>query len=328
MILGYPKKLQAWTLAIVCWSLVDTLYGGVVVGDTPIGGNPQVELGLPTSYHDETVTVSRKQYVLSWNYQLRVPEWVGWSLHRRLLGTTSRSEGFRLDRDLDEALVDLGLDSVGPTAYRGSCLERGHQVASADRTANEFDNQITFQMSNVVPQTKFLNRGSWSSLERFLRRQVLEQQESLQIYAGIIPGAPSDVIGVDRDIHVPSANFKVVVYKPRPRDGGDPARYFVVNFPNWTSTGTNPVLDNAQACWDGKYLAGQDEENRQAFWRPHLTRLRTVENQSGLRFDFLDGAQEMTAVEVDALIAIDRQTAVKSGFQFRLQDLLRLQSTP
>jgi DNA/RNA endonuclease G (NUC1) len=317
--LRFSNKLMSMALALASLSFAGAIYGGVVVGDTPIDDNPQVVLGLPTSVNDSSITVSRKQYVISWNFERRIPEWVAWSLNKRLLGSVTRSNVFRLDRDLDEALVDQELDSVGPNDYKGSCLDRGHQVPSGDRTATDPDNESTFLMSNIMPQSAHLNRRTWVSLERFLRRQVLENNQIVQIYAGAIPEAQGNGIGPKKDIHVPAANFKVAVFMPNPKAKIQKTRFFVVNFPNVTSKGTNPVKDHKQACWDSEHTVRLDESNRQPLWRDHLSKLNSVEKHSGLKFDFLADAHEMMAAEVDQLISEENRRYFNQGVHLYLQ---------
>lgn len=311
MNLRFFNKLKIIALGMGFIVSEGAAYSAVVVGDTPIIDNPQVAAGIPSSGQSQTITVSRKQYVVSWDYIRRIPEWVAWTLNKRLLGDVSRSNVFRLDRDLDEALADENQESVAPNDYKGSCLDRGHQVPSGDRTATDLDNQATFFMSNIAPQSAYLNRRTWVSLERFLRRQVLERNASLQIYAGAIPDPKNTVIGPKDNIQVPLKNFKIAVFMPsKPSNfsvGPKDVKFFVVNFPNLTSKGTNPVQDHAQACYDSEHTVRLEETNREAYWRQHLSSLRNIEEDSGISFDFLHRAHEMTAKEVDALIAKENQ---------------------
>lgn len=310
------QKLKNTTLAVALSIFSGAVYGGVVVGDTPIDDNPQVVMGLPDSKSETSITVSRKQYVISWDYKRRNPEWVAWTLNKRLLGDVTRSNVFRLDRDLDEALSDHNMESVTPSDYKGSCLDRGHQVPSGDRTASDLDNESTFLMSNIIPQSAHLNRRTWVSLERFLRRQVLENNQHIQIFAGAIRDPKGSAIGPDQDIHVPLANFKVAVFMPNKREQGKgQARFFVANFPNVTSKGTNPVTDHKQACYDSEHTVRLDEANRQAYWRMYLTKLNEVEKASGIKFDFLETAHEMTAKEVDDLIVQENFRHYMQGIQ-------------
>lgn len=296
-------------LAIVSSILTSTTYGAdsIVVGDTPLAGNPQVAVGLPVSSSSTTITVSRKQYVLSWDYESRAPQWAAWVLNKRQLGSINRTNTFRLDHDLDEALSHANRESVTPNDYRGSCLDRGHQIPSGDRTATTIDNEATFFMSNMLPQSAFLNRRSWVSLERFLRRQVLNNNKHVQIYAGAVPQRSFGTIGPGHDIAVPLKNFKVAVIMPATRERPTPSQmqYFVANFPNVTSRNTDPVIDHDQACYDSDHTIHLDESSQVAYWRPFLTTLSSVESQSGIDFSFLKTAHAMTPTEVDELIADD-----------------------
>ena len=314
MNLRFQNKLGNIALAMALASFADAVYGGVVVGDTPIDDNPQVVLGLPSSGNFKAITVSRQQYVVSWDYERRTPEWVAWTLYKRHLGSVSRSNIFRLDRDLDEALVEQNEESVAPNDYKGSCLDRGHQVPSGDRTASDLDNESTFFMSNITPQSAYLNRRTWVSLERFLRRQVLEKNQQIQIYAGAIADPKGTAIGPSGNIQVPLANFKVAVFMPaRRRPSKGDIRYFVANFPNLTSKGTNPVKDREQACYDSEHTIRLDENNRQPYWRTYLTQLKAVEKASGINFEFLHDAHEMSAQEVDAIITDENIRYVLKG---------------
>ena len=295
------------TLALASYLMTGATYGSVVVGDTPLATNPQVFVGLPASSASTSITVSRKQYVVSWDYESRAPEWAAWILNKRELGDVTRTNTFRLDHDLDEALANENRSSVTPSDYRGSCLDRGHQVPSGDRTATMTDNEATFFMSNMLPQSAYLNRRSWVSLERFLRRQVLNHSKHVQIYAGAVPNRSFGSIGPGHDIAVPLKNFKIAVLMPATRQQPrvNDMQYFVANFPNVTSRGTDPVIDHTQACYDSDHTVHLDDGNQDPFWRPYLATLSTVERESGISFPFLQGAHAMTPAEVDLLIAND-----------------------
>jgi DNA/RNA endonuclease G (NUC1) len=295
------------TLGLALCCMTSAIYGTVVVGDTPLATNPQVFVGLPVSSKSTSITVSRKQYVVSWDYESRAPEWAAWVLNKRELGAVTRTNTFRLDHDLDEALVSQNRESVTPNDYRGSCLDRGHQVPSGDRTAITADNEATFFMSNILPQSAFLNRRSWVSLERFLRRQVLNHNKHVQIYAGSVPNRSFGTIGPGHDIAVPLKNFKIAVLMPatRQRPRIDQMQYFVANFPNVTSRNTDPVIDHEQACFDSDHTIHLDDGNQDPLWRPFLSTLSTVQGESGIDFSFLQGAHALTRAEVDLLISSD-----------------------
>lgn len=275
-----------------------------MIGDVPLTTNYHASLGIPTVASPDTnqVIISKKQYVLNWSVDDRTPKWVGWSVSKRLLGDVERTNVFRQDPDL---VNFLGAESVvHPKEYEGTCIDRGHQVASGDRTATIPDNQATFMMSNIAPQTAFLNRKSWVSLERFLRRLVLEQKKEIFVFSGG-SGRPWGYAGVNADILMYSKNFKIAVVRTIGREGWSPTtmRLLVTEFPNVTSQGTNPLTDTDQACYDSGHTVRIDESNRVAYWRPYTTTLDQLEKHSGVRFDFLRSIPEMTPDEIDELIA-------------------------
>jgi DNA/RNA endonuclease G (NUC1) len=279
----------------------------IVIGDMPLDHNPNAKLGLPTSFSNSHVIISRPQYVISWNIDRRVPEWVSWLLAEGNFGESARTNVFHLDRELDAVLKDQNRKSVSPSEYRNTCLDRGHQVPSADRTSTDPDNESTFLMSNVAPQSAFLNRRTWVSLERFVRRRIVVRNESAQVYTGSIYSDASDTIGPNKDIHVPRSNFKIVVLHQSSRfsNGEAGGKYFVVDFANVTSQGTSPVTDQNQACTDAAHTPRLNDSDSRALWRPYLSSLDQVEGASGLSFDFLRQVHQLSAAEVDELLAED-----------------------
>lgn len=283
-----------------------------VIGEIPLEDNQHAELGLPQSQSESEVLISRKQYVVSWSGEQRTPMWVAWLLNKRLLGDVPRSNTFRFDSTLQEHLTEQQYTAVEPDEYRGSCIDRGHQVASADRTATLADNQATFFMSNVAPQSAFLNRRVWLSFERFLRLLVLEQGKEVYIYSGS-SGRSLGKIGSNNDINVRSSNFKIAVIKPA-GSKWDTSEFQVlaVNFSNVTSAGTNPVLDRKTACQDSENTARLSDTNRQPYWKRFVTDIQTIESLSDLDFSFLNELNAISNDELDALI--EEQLA---RYQFR-----------
>lgn len=308
-------------ITLICLSVADiSFFAGnsvaeIVIGDVPLSENSNVSLGRPTTVTGNPIIISRSQYVISWNVETRSPEWVSWTLKPESLGDASRSNSFHLDRELDLVLRDQNRRSVSPNDYRGTCIDRGHQVPSADRTASEADNQSTFFMSNVTPQSAFLNRKLWVSLERFVRRKIVAMGGHAHLITGSIYDAQSQNIGPDQDIKVPKSNFKVVVFT-----GGEgrfghasTSRFMAINLPNVTSRGTNPVIDYRQACIDAGKAGKTEETNLQAIWRPYLVDIGTIESSGGLSFEFLRSIHQMTSKEVDELIAEDSQIFMGSS---------------
>lgn len=288
----------------------------IIIGDVPIDENPNAAFGLPRSEYSHSILISRSQYVISWGIDRRAPDWVSWSVREQNLGDYPRGKAFHVDQDLEATLREQNRKSVSPSDYRNSCLDRGHQVPSADRTATQTDNESTFLMSNVIPQSAYLNRRTWVSLERFVRRRILMKNEHAQIYAGAIYSQTPGTIGPAKDIHVPESNFKIIILFPN--EGAEQqrknAKYFVVNFANVTSQGTSPVVDYAQACVDSAQTPRLADHESQPLWRPYLAHLNMVEEQSGLSFAFLQSARQLSIPEVDQLIEEDSPSTFLGRF--------------
>lgn len=275
-----------------------------VVGDIDLDSNPHAWLGFPPLTSPDQVLISRRQYLINWSASQRSPAWVSWKLNRRALGAVGRTNVFRLDHDLSEYLSDTPYKSVSPLEYRGTCIDRGHQVASADRTATVLDNEATFIMSNIMPQSAFLNRKSWVSFERFLRNLVVEQGKEIFILSGG-SGRSLGQVGVNKNIHLHSSNFKIAVIKsPGPSVPLSEMRLLAVNMPNKTSKGTNPVSDNAQACDDSDRMMRLSENNRVPFWRPYVTTLEDIQGITGHDFSYLEGIPPMQDDEIGAAIQV------------------------
>ena len=306
---GTLKKIAflAMLSAIDFWLLAKTALADIVIGDTPLDQNPNISLGRPLSSSNNAILISRPQYVISWDVQNRSPEWVSWLLSKQTMGNASRTTSFHVDHELDRILREQNLRSVSPAEYRGSCLDRGHQVPSADRTASQQDNEATFFMSNVIPQSAYLNRQTWVSLERFTRRRVLRHSERAIIYTGSIYANDPETIGPGHDIFVPTKNFKIIVLlsDSEMRDKPSNVRFFVVAFPNFTSRGTNPVTDHEQACADSAKTGRLAEDNTRPLWRPYVTSLQKATEESGLIFSFLNSFRELSPKDIDQLLDED-----------------------
>ena len=266
-----------------------------VIGGLEISRNENVSLGYPhMTQGDAEVLISRKQYVLSWNKDRRVLNWSAWRLEAGDIGATGRSNNFEPDQDLKAYLAqtDAG-EPVDPLDFRGSCFDRGHQVPSGDRTAAVPDNQQTFLMSNMIPQTAYLNRVIWEHLEAYARSLVLQPSGgALYQFAGTVFSDHAAAIGPHQDIDVPTKNFKIIVQMPpsshaqaRP---SMPRVLAAVMMPNRTSKGTDPVEDHSQACDDAQSFGAPGPGDAVAGdWRQYEVSLEQIEAEAHIDFSFL-----------------------------------------
>jgi endonuclease G len=192
----------------------------------------------------------RNAYIVRYNKEHRVPEWVAYHITEDYLKTPYRDQQFKRfhsDPDIDNPVRDED--------YSGSGYDRGHlvpfKVSGGDRDRDgryamkdlnrdgKFDkndkdpngNYITddpddFEtvkqvnyMSNIAPQhgTGFNRAGGlWWNLEEWVRKQLDRPDiNELWIYAGCIFGQGKiEKVGPNKDITVPAAFYALVIQKP------------------------------------------------------------------------------------------------------------------
>lgn len=272
-----------------------------VDAQTAIQLNDNVDLGIPVGneQHSE-ILISRKQYVLSYKHLARVLNWAAWKLELKNLGTVKRGK-FVPDQLLHNYLQEKNLGKgVVTTDYTNSCFNRGHTVPSADRNATNDDNNATFLMSNITPQTAFLNQVAWGHLE-YYERALAQQGKTLYIYAGPIYEREMGGIGSQADIKIPTKFFKIIVEF----DALDTTHTITKNtpmtiviMPNTTSAGTYPDEDRETLCNDAKRLPSSKANFDD--WKKYQTTIEDVENQTGLKFFEENSEQILSPIIVAA----------------------------
>lgn len=212
----------------------------------------------------------KPQFVSSYDTTAKTPRWVAWRLDGSWLGSATRASSFRRDSQLPTTVGQARDDD-----FRNSGFDRGHLCPSADRTRSDPDNDATFVFTNVVPQTRASNAGTWLSLEDDARDWAAAGKTVL-IVAGPIFGVTPQHIGAG--VPVPLSTFKVIVLL----DAADQpvtsqTRIIGVVVPNTTT------------------VSGS--------WRAHRVSVRSIEQQTGL--DFLSqlprALQDTVETRVDLL---------------------------
>lgn len=201
----------------------------------PKSGDAKGHLALGTPEDSDTsddYILRKPQYVLSYNRDQNVANWVSWELNAGWFGSAPRHKGkFLEDQDLPAGFYRVGHDD-----YTGSGYDRGHMVRSEERTRSPEDNRTTFFMTNILPQYHDLNAGPWLRLEERCEELARRQNKQLYVIAGGIlkrGKKPSKTIG--KGVTVPDTFFKVVVVM-EPGQGADDVNesteVFAVLMPN------------------------------------------------------------------------------------------------
>lgn len=229
--------------------------------EASISGSVHVALGTPRDGDpSDEYFLDQRSFVLSYNPEKRVPNWVAWQLDRKHLGHVHRKNDFRADRALPARFY-----RVQDSDYVHSGYDRGHLCPSGDRRDSAEDNSRTFLFTNIEPQLHELNAGPWEQLERYARQRV-EQGALLYVVAGGVFSAPFSTIG--NGVAVPAQSFKIiVVLKPGQRSGDvdENTEVLAVSMPNLPGVG--------------------DHE-----WTEYLTSVDAIEHATG--YDFLNAVPE------------------------------------
>ena len=231
-------------------------------------GNPS--RATPDPSNPNNYLIGRDQYVLSYDRDGGIPNWVSWHLSAADMGPTDRSE-FQPDPSLPQ-----GWYRVRPSDYTNSGYDRGHMAPSADRTRSEEDNLATFYMTNIIPQAPDNNQGPWVQLEEYSRDRAREGNE-LYIITGVHGSQGSLAEG---RVRIPSRVWKVIVVLPEGGDDlvriNDRTEVIAVDMPN-------------------------EQGIRQDDWRSYLTSVDEIEERTG--YDMLSNVNPIVQQALEGVVA-------------------------
>jgi endonuclease G len=270
------------------------MFGAPVVGDSPLVDNRNVDgwkLDGDAFDASNTLVVSRQQFVVAFNTKEKVPRWTAWQVLPEDIGSVERSNSFQPDSILNGFIEAKGKGlGVTPADYTNTCFDRGHQSPAKDRSSSKEDSDATFYMSNMAPQTPFLNRGIWVKFENHTRTLVKDNKKRLQVMAGPILQAGREKIGRDKDIAVPTKFFKIVFVYPT-AEAKKPEGYLAVVMPNVNSDGKDPLVDKQGNCAEvsGARVGAHAKDD----WKSYSVSLREIQKETGIKFTDYDGLAQL-----------------------------------
>jgi len=250
--------------------------------DATIARSVHVALGVPRDADpSDDLYLDERAFVVSYNPEKHIPNWVAWRLDRSDFGATRRADDFRPDLSLP-----AGFYRVNDNDYLHSGYDRGHLCPSADRTASRADNSSTFLYTNMVPQLHELNAGPWERLEEYARRRARAGQTVYAVAGGVL-GAPYPTIG--HGVAVPTYDFKILVLL----DEGQ---------------GTNDISKASEVLavmMPNEHGVGEHD------WTSYLTSVDAIEAATG--YDFLNAISEPLQGIVEARIGVPSSAQSASG---------------
>lgn len=183
----------------------NTLEKGWSAGkDNTVAKYDNLEIPAPLSNVPEQV-LYRKGYTVSYNKDLRIPNWVAWHLTAsRLKGNTKRSESaFHEDESVSEPRAK-------DFDYVRSGYDRGHMCPAGDNKWSQKAMEESFLFTNICPQAPSLNRGDWNEMEQACRKWAKQYGDIYIVCGPIFYKKRHKTIGKDK-VAVPDAFFKVVL---------------------------------------------------------------------------------------------------------------------
>lgn len=200
---------------------------------------PMLQATGPALYRGtapEHVALCRLGYVMSYNLETRVPDWVLEDITpARLDGTADRKlEDFHPDND--PALPED--HRVRKEDYNNTHFDRGHMAPAGDMKWDQTAMAESFLMTNMAPQVGIgMNRNIWAHLEDAVRGWAQERGHVVVITGPVYGDKPRPIVQnegkpnrVEGKVLVPESFYKIVY---------DPARRRAIAFlvPNQNLTG-------------------------------------------------------------------------------------------
>lgn len=156
---------------------------------------------------------SHRNYAMLYDTKYRLAYWVAYPMHAFYLGSTTRTDAWAYDPKIDEIYQPYLFSAFGITN-----IDRGHQIASADRTYSVAENRTTFYFTNMTAQFNTLNQQTWANLEMQIRTWTREC-DTLYVVTGAMITSSTDSnidIVVDRggrEVAKPKYYYKALAKK-------------------------------------------------------------------------------------------------------------------
>jgi endonuclease G len=224
-------------------------------------------LGNPSnagSWDRNNYLLVKPYFVVSYNDQKGIPNWVSWEVTEADLGDAPRKQVF----DPDETLA-AGFHVVKSGDYSGSGFDRGHMCPHSDRAANQNMSCFTFLCINVIQKLPKVNEKAWAQLDDYCR-QLVRRHNHLYIVSGPLGQGGTGSRGFKEytprgNVVIPAECWKIIVIVPDEGGGDDLAKI---------SSGTRVI---AVEMPNDQGVVGDQ-------WDIYRTTVATIEQKTGYHF--------------------------------------------
>lgn len=173
---------------------------------------PFRELGYPSV--NDGILIERKAYVVAYNTENLIPNWVAWELTAEHAdGPWPRDHHYYEDTSVAEPRCTIDdYHGIGEIS-----LSKGHMCPAGDCKWDSVAMSETNLLTNICPQEKGLNSGMWNQIEQACRRWAVKYDIIYIICGPLLYRQEHTTIGKNHVV-VPEAFFKVIL-----RLGDNPA---------------------------------------------------------------------------------------------------------
>lgn len=151
---------------------------------------------------------------ISFNPRMHIPNWVSWELTAdETEGAEPRYNKFSCDENVPGCPDHYD--------YNYSGYDRGHMAPAGDMKWDQQAMRETFYMTNICPQVKSFNTGTWKRLEDKCRVWARADSAIVIVCGPVLTDSITEFIG-DSRVAVPKRFFKVIAapYAKPPRGIG------------------------------------------------------------------------------------------------------------
>ena len=151
--------------------------------------------------------LQRKGYTVSYNKDLKIPNWVAWELiPEKLVERESRTDKFLPDPDLPEH------EAVTTDDYKGAGMDRGHMCPAGDNRWHWKAMQESFYMTNILPAEPQSKPWRLERTGRVMTAVATRRRQDNTLYAVLfsMTNVTAPLVRSTK-ITVPEAFFKVVL---------------------------------------------------------------------------------------------------------------------
>ncbi len=220
----------------------------------------QMQLGNPTGAIADTnnhshYLIQRTIESLDYNDSRGEANWASWDLTSGdANGAVPRQDSYAADTNLPANFYQ-----VAANEYSGSGYDRGHLCPSADRTDSTNHNDLTFLMSNMMPQAADNNRITWDGFENYCR--ALAQTNELLIICGP-SGFNGSHLSSSTHVLIPSNTWKIAVVVPL---GAGTALSRITTITNRVISIIVPNTNGVSANWSNYVTSAHEIELETSF---------------------------------------------------------------